>query len=245
MSVKRGWDQPEVFSVSLDFWALRLTTSSIKTDIQTGVFACFGFEFGFVSIHGIRTHFFTYVSYDIFWWIERVPTGALRHSSDARVITEATRPFRITHVNEAWTKLCGYTPEESYEKTLGILQGPKTDPETVEKLCQDCEQGRATSMKVVNYNKQGGEFNNFLQVRLFFASWLSWNHPESRVQSRSFPSRTAPRREMYRIFSVFWHPLLEFGCDIAYLSVMSPKIIGASTWELPEEILKMKDLLYV
>lgn len=90
--------------------------------------------------------------------------GALRHSSDARVITEATRPFRITHVNEAWTKLCGYTPEESYGKTLGILQGPKTDPETVEKLCQDCEQGRATSMKVVNYNKQGGEFNNFLQI---------------------------------------------------------------------------------
>lgn len=90
--------------------------------------------------------------------------GALRHSHDARVITEATRPFRITHVNAAWTELCGFTAEEAYGKTLSLIQGPKTDPDTVAKLCQDCDHGRASSMKTVNYTKQGEEFNNYLQI---------------------------------------------------------------------------------
>lgn len=33
-------------------------------------------------------------------------------SDEARVITEATPPFRITHVNAAWEELCGYRRAE-------------------------------------------------------------------------------------------------------------------------------------
>mmetsp|Transcript_16218 Transcript_16218/g.21852 ORF Transcript_16218/g.21852 Transcript_16218/m.21852 type:complete len:432 (-) Transcript_16218:305-1600(-) len=89
---------------------------------------------------------------------------ALRHSNEPRVITEATRPFRITHVNDAWTNLCGYTSEEACGKTLGMLQGEMTDAETVAKLVSDCELGRATSMNVTNYDKQGLKFDNFLTI---------------------------------------------------------------------------------
>ncbi|CAN0259436.1 unnamed protein product, partial [Discosporangium mesarthrocarpum] len=32
------------------------------------------------------------------------------------------RPFRITHVNSAWTSLCGYELEECKGKNLSILQ---------------------------------------------------------------------------------------------------------------------------
>ena len=44
----------------------------------------------------------------------------------ARVITESVPPFRITHVNDAWEGLCGFTRQEAVGKTLGMLQGPGT-----------------------------------------------------------------------------------------------------------------------
>ncbi len=89
---------------------------------------------------------------------------ALKPSHEARVITEATRPFRITHVNEAWTKLCGFNPEEACGRTLRMLQGEDTDVATVNELVKDCVEQKATSMEVTNYDKQGRKFRNFLQV---------------------------------------------------------------------------------
>jgi len=89
---------------------------------------------------------------------------ALSHSKEARVVTEASRPFRITHVNEAWTDLCGFTAEEACGQTLRCLQGEETDANTVAQLVEDCTDGRATSMEVTNYDKAGMKFRNFLQV---------------------------------------------------------------------------------
>ena len=89
---------------------------------------------------------------------------ALRPSHEARVITEATRPFRITHVNEAWTQLCGFSAEEARGETLRILQGEETDSAMVQDLVNDCIEQKPTSMEVTNYDKQGRKFRNFLRV---------------------------------------------------------------------------------
>jgi len=89
---------------------------------------------------------------------------AMKPSHEARVITEATRPFRITYVNEAWTQLCGFSPEEACGRTLRMLQGEDTDISTVNDLVKDCVEQKATSMEVNNYDKQGRKFRNFLQV---------------------------------------------------------------------------------
>lgn len=90
--------------------------------------------------------------------------AALRPSEEARVITEATAPFRITHVNDAWTSLCGFTGEEAVGKTLGCLQGDDTDFGAVSSLVKDCKSGRPSSMEVTNYDKKGLKFRNFLQT---------------------------------------------------------------------------------
>lgn len=90
--------------------------------------------------------------------------SALQHSEEARVITEAAHPFRITHVNQAWVNLCGFSEEESRGKTLRILQGNDTDAGTVKCLVDDCSAGRPSSMEVVNYDKAGKKFRNFLRV---------------------------------------------------------------------------------
>ena len=89
---------------------------------------------------------------------------ALRPSHEARVITEATRPFRITHVNEAWTQLCGFSADEACGETLRILQGEETDSAMVQELVNDCVEQKPTSMEVTNYDKQGRKFRNFLRV---------------------------------------------------------------------------------
>jgi len=84
------------------------------------------------------------------------------NANDSILITEA-EPFdlpgpRILYVNEAFTKMTGYTSEEVIGKTPRILQGPKTDKNELKKLstalrnCQPCE------MTVVNYKKNGEEF---------------------------------------------------------------------------------------
>jgi len=38
--------------------------------------------------------------------------GALQHSSQVRVLTEPTWPFRVVHVNRAWEQLCGWRAAE-------------------------------------------------------------------------------------------------------------------------------------
>jgi PAS domain S-box-containing protein len=90
--------------------------------------------------------------------------AALADSNEARVVTEAVRPFRITHVNEAWSDLCGFTADEACGQTLRCLQGQDTDATTVAQLVEDCTDNKPTSMEVTNYDKEGKKFKNFLQV---------------------------------------------------------------------------------
>jgi len=86
-------------------------------------------------------------------------------TTESRVITEAKHPFRIVHVNSAWTRLCGYTQEESLGKSLNILQGPETEIEQLSKLQAQIEQQNAASTHLTNYSKQGRVFRNHLRVK--------------------------------------------------------------------------------
>ena len=48
---------------------------------------------------------------------------ALEPSNEARVLTKAAPEggFTIVHVNDAWTRLCGYTLQEAHGHTLGTV----------------------------------------------------------------------------------------------------------------------------
>jgi PAS domain S-box-containing protein len=91
-------------------------------------------------------------------------TEALAPSTEARVLTDATDCFRIQHVNEAWTRLCGYSKDESHGKTLGMLQGYSTDKKAVENLVLLLKEGRSVDAVLANYNKWGRKFHNHLTV---------------------------------------------------------------------------------
>lgn len=82
----------------------------------------------------------------------------------ARVITETSVPFRITHVNSVWEDLCGYSSEESTGCTLKLLQGPETDPSSITALMNRLYDGEEAGCILVNYKKGGERFLNRLRV---------------------------------------------------------------------------------
>ena len=89
---------------------------------------------------------------------------ALEPSKEARVITEASPPFRVTNVNHAWEDLCDYKIYECYGKTLGMIQGPDTNKAAITALMNKMMKGESAGVVLTNYKKNGEKFKNRLRV---------------------------------------------------------------------------------
>ena len=48
-------------------------------------------------------------------------------TDEARVITSASKPYKIMHTNAAWSRLTGFKFTEAAGQTCALLQGPKTE----------------------------------------------------------------------------------------------------------------------
>lgn len=92
--------------------------------------------------------------------------SVITNANDAVIITEA-EPFdlpgpRIIYVNEAFTRVTGYLPEEVIGQTPRILQGPKTDFKELDRLSKALRNWESCEINVINYKKNGEPFwNNF------------------------------------------------------------------------------------
>ena len=65
----------------------------------------------------------------------------------------------IVYVNQAFTRITGWKPEELIGKNPRILQGPKTTRKTLDRLRAQLEKGEAFEGEDINYRKDGTEFN--------------------------------------------------------------------------------------
>jgi PAS domain S-box-containing protein len=88
--------------------------------------------------------------------------SVITHTKDAVLITEA-EPFdepgpKIVYVNEAFTKMTGYTAAEVIGKTPRILQGPNSDKTEIAKLSKAIKKWEACEITTINYKKNGEEF---------------------------------------------------------------------------------------
>ncbi|GAA4280669.1 PAS domain S-box protein [Gaetbulibacter aestuarii] len=92
--------------------------------------------------------------------------SVITNTNDTVIITEPD-PFnnpgpRIIFVNEAFTKMTGYSPDEVIGKSPRILEGPKTDQKELEKLGEALKNLESYEVTTINYKKNGEEFwNNF------------------------------------------------------------------------------------
>lgn len=92
---------------------------------------------------------------------------ALEQTNESIFITDARLDLpgpAIVFVNPAYTRMTGYSAEESIGKTPRILQGPRTDRAVLGRLRQSLEQGEQFSGGAINYRKDGTEFDLEWQV---------------------------------------------------------------------------------
>lgn len=92
----------------------------------------------------------------------RLLESVVVNANDAIVITEA-EPIqapgpRILYVNEAFTRMTGYSLQEVLGKTPRLLQGAKTDQETLTQIRTTLQQWQSDVFELVNYRKDGSEF---------------------------------------------------------------------------------------
>ncbi|MCC3407203.1 MAG: PAS domain S-box protein [Microcoleus sp. PH2017_10_PVI_O_A] len=98
----------------------------------------------------------------------RLLQSVVVNTNDAVVITEAEpidEPgLRIIYVNEAFTKITGYSPEEVLGKTPRILHGPKTDRAELDKIRSALSRWESVTVEVINYRKNGSEYWNEFSI---------------------------------------------------------------------------------
>ena len=92
----------------------------------------------------------------------RLLESAVVNANDAVIIAEA-EPIeipgpRIIYVNEAFTRMTGYSSEEVMGKTPRILQGAKTDRTQLDKIHQALKSWQSVRVELINYRKDGSEF---------------------------------------------------------------------------------------
>ncbi len=93
---------------------------------------------------------------------QKLLESVITYTTDSVIITEA-EPFdetgpRIIYVNEAFTRMTGYLPEEVIGKTPRILQGPKSDRKELQRLRSALEKWETCEITTINYKKNGEEF---------------------------------------------------------------------------------------
>ncbi len=71
---------------------------------------------------------------------------------------------KVVFVNGGFTSVTGYPEEEILGKNCRLLQGPETDPTTVEAIRGAVREGRSFQGQVLNYRKDGSEFWNLLSI---------------------------------------------------------------------------------
>ena len=86
----------------------------------------------------------------------------IAHANDVIVITEA-EPIdlpgnRIVFVNDAFERNTGYSREEALGNTPRMLQGPKTDRATLDRIRLALSRWQPVREEVLNYTKSGQEF---------------------------------------------------------------------------------------
>lgn len=93
----------------------------------------------------------------------RLLESVVINANDAIVITEAeslSAPLhpKIVYVNQAFSKITGYSPQEVIGKTPRILQGEKTDRRILQEIKQSLAKWLPIKTEIINYDKDGREY---------------------------------------------------------------------------------------
>ncbi|MEB3294745.1 MAG: PAS domain S-box protein [Synechococcales bacterium] len=134
----------------------------------------------------------------------RLLQSVVVNTNDAVIITEA-EPIdepgpRILYVNEAFTRITGYTPDEVLGKTPRFLQGSKTDQTKLQSIRTALTRWESITVELINYRKDGSEFwNEFNLVPVadakgWYTHWIAVQR-DTTARKRADEIRLALERE--------------------------------------------------
>jgi len=107
------------------------------------------------------------------WFKHRIEEIAKSESakkrSQAKAKVQTDQSGRITKVNRAFTKMCGYTLKEVKGKKPGdFLQGRETEPEVVRDFRQAIKERRPFECIMTNYDSRGRSYRVHVAMRPIF-----------------------------------------------------------------------------
>ncbi|MEI6560328.1 MAG: ATP-binding protein [Rhodospirillaceae bacterium] len=80
-------------------------------------------------------------------------------------IADALRPgLPLIYVTPSFTRITGYALHEAIEQNWDFLQGPDTDPITVQRIEDALRGGHPVDVEILNYRKDGTPFWNALMI---------------------------------------------------------------------------------
>ena len=89
----------------------------------------------------------------------RLLESAVVHARDAIVLLDAVAMPNagrsVLYVNDAFCKMSGYTREEVVGRSLNVLRGPESNPETLDELRAALDAGQPLQAELLNYRKNG------------------------------------------------------------------------------------------
>jgi len=91
----------------------------------------------------------------------RLLESAVHNATDAVIVTTADLDLpgpAIVYVNPSFTRMTGFEAAEVLGRSPRILQGPRTDRATLDRLRRSLKGGEAFSGEIVNYRKDGSEY---------------------------------------------------------------------------------------
>ncbi len=92
----------------------------------------------------------------------RILESVVTTANDAVVVTEPEprngEGRRIIYVNEAFTRMTGYGPDEVIGRTARMLRGADTDPETTRRIGAALDRRESVRAELLNYRKDGSPF---------------------------------------------------------------------------------------
>ena len=92
----------------------------------------------------------------------RVLDQALRTITQGVIVTDSDQI--ILSVNSAFTEITGYSEAECIGRNCRFLQGPESDPKTIDRIREACMVGASFSGEILNYRKDGTIFWNDLLI---------------------------------------------------------------------------------
>jgi PAS domain S-box-containing protein len=176
----------------------------------------------------------------------RLLQSVVVNTNDAVIVTEAESIDapgpRILYVNEAFTRITGYKPEEVLGKTPRILQGAKTDQAQLQKVRNALSRWESITVEVINYCKDGSEFwNEFSLVPVANAKgWYTHWIAVQRDTTERKQVEQALRQSEERFRSLIENALdiimiLDPDGTIGYVSPSVEKVLGYAVTELVGE----------